>query len=556
MTRGICKKEVGTPHLQVLLNKNFKRGEKMRVKTTIVSSLLCALLVLGFALSAQANETYQVSTSPLNAIKNGAAEVMGTVALTSAGTAGTVSNNGITTNDQITITYSQSAITPGQAATAFASVGGVANLGNGIIVTATAGFPTYTVTVTPNVPSIGGTLTITFTGSVASLGSGIDQITVNGVRSSVVGRAVSSIVITQFTGSPAGSSNFVVTSAPTVAFVVDNFSITGGTLRIVPICQPGSATSLSFTIKEESLSTWVQYVAVTGWPLTNGRSLPPLSAAGNANAQVHFVLAGLPTGVTVNWPGASSVDPTILSELLLVSQTSTGNEAIYQFVTPNQANSDNAVESFGFTFAFASSGTTAGTIVVGVATPPNSIMSLSAQEYPPDLTPFTSLPRFADPLRTAIDVVQFVDCVTNLLFPWVGSLPDFGYDTGIAIANTGYDVGAISPPTVGDPGVIRGYFYPQTFGAAPVAPTPVTTSVIVPGDTWAFPFSSYGASKFGYLIAVCEFRFGHGFAYITQGTIGGTLDTAQGYLALVMNPTQGSPSIGFRPSMRSVGGRR
>jgi hypothetical protein len=228
--------------------------------------------------------------------------------------------------------------------------------------------------------------------------------------------------------------------------------------------------------------------------------------------------------------------------LLLVSQTSTGNEAIYQFVTPNQANSDNAVESFGFTFAFASSGTTAGTIVVGVATPPNSIMSLSAQEYPPDLTPFTALPRFADPLRTAIDVVQFVDCVTNLLFPWVGSLPDFGYDTGIAIANTGYDVGAISPPTVGDPGVIRGYFYPQTFGAAPVAPTPVTTSVIVPGDTWAFPFSSYGASKFGYLIAVCEFRFGHGFAYITQGTIGGTLDTAQGYLALVMNPTQGSPS--------------
>ena len=66
---------------------------------------------------------------------------------------------------------------------------------------------------------------------------------------------------------------------------------------------------------------------------------------------------------------------------------------------------------------------------------------------------------------------------------WV-RCPDFGYDTGIAVANTGYDVGALTPPTVGDPGVIRvSYFYPQTFGAAPVAPTPVTTAVVVPGDT-------------------------------------------------------------------------
>ena len=514
----------------------------MRVKTTIVSSLLCALLVLGFALSAQANETYQVSTSPLNAIKNGAAEVMGTVALTASGIAGTVSNNGITTNDQITITYSQSAITPGQAATNIASVAGVANLLNGIVVTATPGFPAFTVTVVSNVPSIGGTLTIKFTGTVASLGNGIDQITVNGVRSSVVGRAVSSIVITQFTGSPAGSSNFIVTSSPTVAFVVDNFSLTLAAFKIVPICQPSSASALAFTVKEESLTTWVQYVATTTQVLVNGRSLPPLSAAGNANSQVHFVLANLPTGVTVNWPGTSSTDGVVGSSLVLLSQTSTGNEAIYQFQTPSQAASDNAVESFGFSFTFASSGTTAGTIVVGASTPPNSITSLQAQEYPPDVTPFSALPRFADPLRTAVDVIQFVDCVTNLLFPWVGSLPDFGYDTGIAVANTGYDVGAISPATVGDPGVIRFYFYPQTFGAAPVAPTPVTSSVIVPGDTYAFPFSSFGAQKFGYLIAVCEFRFGHGFAYITQGTIGGTLDTAQGYLALVMNPTQGSPS--------------
>jgi len=114
-------------------------------------------------------------------------------------------------------------------------------------------------------------------------------------------------------------------------------------------------------------------------------------------------------------------------------------------------------------------------------------------------------------------------------------LPDFGYDTGIAVANTGYDVNAITPATIGDDGLIRFYFYPQTFGAAPVAPTGVTSTLVIrPGDTYALPFSSFGANAFGYMIAVCDFRFGHGFAYITQGTIGGTLDTAQGYLALVM----------------------
>ena len=83
----------------------------MRAKTTIVSSLLCALLVLGFALSAQAKVTYQVQTSPLNAIKNGAAEVMGDVSLT---VSASPVDTGISSDDQITITYAQSAITPTQ----------------------------------------------------------------------------------------------------------------------------------------------------------------------------------------------------------------------------------------------------------------------------------------------------------------------------------------------------------------------------------------------------------------------------------------------------------
>ena len=79
----------------------------MRGKNIIVSSLLCALLVLTFALSAQAIVTYQVQTSPLNAVKNGVAEVMGDVSLT---VNASPVDTGITASDQITITYSRSAI--------------------------------------------------------------------------------------------------------------------------------------------------------------------------------------------------------------------------------------------------------------------------------------------------------------------------------------------------------------------------------------------------------------------------------------------------------------
>ena len=195
----------------------------MRAKTTIVSSMLCALLVLGFALSAQASITYQVQTSPLNAVKNGAAEVMGEDSLS---VAVNPPPTGIALNDQITITYSQSAITPTQAAINVPCAGGATTcVGvNGWSVTTSAGFPAFLVTVTPTYPSIGGTVTIRFTAAGVPVAN--DTIIVRGVRSSVVGRAVSAIVITQFTGAPSGASNFIVTSAPTVAFVVDNFSIT------------------------------------------------------------------------------------------------------------------------------------------------------------------------------------------------------------------------------------------------------------------------------------------------------------------------------------------
>ena len=48
----------------------------------------------------------------------------------------------------------------------------------------------------------------------------------------------------------------------------------------------------------------------------------------------------------------------------------------------------------------------------------------------------------------------------------------------------------------------------------------------------------------GYIIAQCDFRYAHGFAFITDGPIG-SARVAEGYLALVMDepvPTRGTVS--------------
>ena len=82
----------------------------------------------------------------------------------------------------------------------------------------------------------------------------------------------------------------------------------------IPICQPSGIGK--FTVKEESLTTWVQYVTVGGLLLRQrtGRSRSSVKQPeGTANSQVHFVLNGLPTGVTVYWPtsvaSTEDIDP-------------------------------------------------------------------------------------------------------------------------------------------------------------------------------------------------------------------------------------------------------
>jgi hypothetical protein len=128
------------------------------------------------------------------------------------------------------------------------------------------------------------------------------------------------------------------------------------------------------------------------------------------------------------------------------------------------------------------------------------------------------------------------DSKTRLLFPYVTN--QGGWDTGIAIVNTGLDPSG----TIGAAGTATVYYY-GTMGSGGPLPAPQTTTAIPPGQHITFAVSQGGppgatssAATFqGYIVVVCNFPFGHGH-YVIQDV--GANRIAWGGEALVLPPTR------------------
>jgi hypothetical protein len=146
-------------------------------------------------------------------------------------------------------------------------------------------------------------------------------------------------------------------------------------------------------------------------------------------------------------------------------------------------------------------------------------------------------PRFIDTGGNPATIVSIIRCTTTLLFPFVTN--QAGFDTGMAISNTSEDWLGTDPQA----GACDIHYHGSTTGGG-AAPAPQTSTVIAGGEQLIFTLSGgnplqgiAGAPEFqGYVIAVCEFQYGHGFAFITDG-FGGLPALAQGYLALVIPVT-------------------
>ena len=176
---------------------------------------------------------------------------------------------------------------------------------------------------------------------------------------------------------------------------------------------------------------------------------------------------------------------------------------------------------------------------------PNQRPGLGQASVGGSFAPFYAASSDAGRMSSSLPIPRFIDapvisnafridsCVTNILFPFVTNRA--GFDTGIAISNTSTD--PFGSPQRQAAGACTVNYY----GSTSVGPAPApqrTTSAIASGSHMAFVLSSGGSHGItatpdfqGYLIVQCDFRYGHGFAFVTDGPIG-SARVAEGYLGL------------------------
>ncbi|MBI3698338.1 MAG: hypothetical protein HY238_26310, partial [Acidobacteria bacterium] len=183
-----------------------------------------------------------------------------------------------------------------------------------------------------------------------------------------------------------------------------------------------------------------------------------------------------------------------------------------------------------------------GTMQVSVSFAPISTVGTSSADEPE--------PRFVD-TGSPKSIFGIARCITNLLFPFVTN--QAGFDTGFAISNTSAD----DKGTTAQAGTCTLFYYGSTTGGG-AAPSQQTSIVVGAGKQIVWTLSGGNAAANitgtpgfqGYLMALCQFQFAHGFAFITDG-FGGVPAIAEGYLALVVpwNGVSGSRAAGSGESL-------
>jgi len=219
------------------------------------------------------------------------------------------------------------------------------------------------------------------------------------------------------------------------------------------------------------------------------------------------------TGSTANGaPGASDNTHagTGVAALLTVSNGSA--TAIYE----ETANNAGAVETYDIP-VYLQAGGAAIAAPQGALTATVSFAPIGAS---------SNVPNFVSGSSTATkNGPTFSACSTTLLFPFVTN--QLGFDTGIAIANASTDSLKSDGTSVAakQSGTCTLSFFGNTAPTAAVVTPSVTT-----GTAYAAAASTLAPGFQGYMIASCNFLYGHGFAYVVYNLTQNN-GAAMGYLA-------------------------
>jgi hypothetical protein len=217
---------------------------------------------------------------------------------------------------------------------------------------------------------------------------------------------------------------------------------------------------------------------------------------------------------TDNGPNNGTVP---IAEIPVVNGSAT---AVWEVVNTNPS----ALETFKFavyttyTSNVAQNSPPAGTATVNMSyapTPPSFTATAGAAA-----SSSLPIPRFISSPAAASNFLNINICRTILLFPFVTN--QAGFDTGLAIANTSTDPFGTGPQA----GACTLNWYSGTGSPAP------TASGSIASGTAYTALASVAVPGFqGYMIAVCQFQFAHGFAFVSDL---GAQKLAMGYLAVVI----------------------
>jgi hypothetical protein len=427
-----------------------------------------------------------------------------------------------------------------------------------IITTAGPTYTTYPGTVTGNTVTFGtAALPVTFPTAAYTLR--VANVRVNSSTGAIGTYVVESLLATN-------EGVVIFSAAPdNVGYIEQGFavpSLVAGSVQNFTICAGNSVSNpqTSFTIKiSELFGGAFKSITPTAAGLcggstcteTNGEAgsynptTTPTAPAGvgTANSGTEFLLtfANIPTGETIYLPTtitqgtltfnlvASLTNPTIVpgntpahsgfpsANFAPVASANGTGTAVYDVVA-----TDNTVLGEFMTI------TGYVTAAPGFSTVATSAVTVTVTPAPTgSINPTLAIPNFAASSNPALSLSAFSVCQTSLLFPFVTN--QLGFDTGIVLANTSTDPFAGVSSAVATPGTCALNFY----GAG--APTP-STAVAAPGGTQAsgttnaFQLSSVAPGFQGYVIAVCNYLYGHGYAFIEYDLTQAN-GVAEGYLA-------------------------
>jgi hypothetical protein len=493
----------------------------MRAKT-LVTLAVCALCVFGFAIKASAQLTHQVSSTPVDVIQTGVTEVMGEVRLVMINNPSHADET--TMGGTINVLYQDVPITDLGAFGALTA----GHLTNGKIdIVLTGGYLTGAVTAQAVNTAAGGLVTVSIPGGLTIVEG--NTITINGVRATVTGKPVGADVNASIQSLPSNAHSFINVSTVRVARTNVGLLV-DVTAKTSALCLSPQYPTIQLT--EGFPGAFVQYVTDGGTFPANPR--PKYGAVNNTEIKIQVV--GVPADVTIAFPATVLSNDGLATLVKMADEESvegpTGSTVtlVYEFTTPDQSLADQGTQVFDVTLETLDYNTSSG---VGSAV-------IWATLNPKNTATSTAVPRFLekwtnDPPDTFFTLQK---CRTYLLFPFLTNAAGSTFDSGMAVANTSKTTGVPGMVTTPQHGSVTIYGFPQ-FTSGGTAPTPISAvlaSDLEAGNTVAASLSGItGLAGFqGYAIVVCEFQYGHGFAYMSANYGQPVPVVAQGYLALVI----------------------